>query len=349
MDLKTQKILVIQGGPSIEREISLITSRNVIQALQKLNFSFTVYEADDHLYTKLQELKPDRAFLAVHGPYGEDGTLQGLLEYLQIPYTGSGVLASSLCMDKAISKKWMTLHQIPTTEFINLYKKENSFHVDLSNWNKTEILSSAFLNLKNSSHDSDKSLNRDKISEPPFLPCVVKPNRSGSSIGISICRSPKEWTTALELAFKIDTCLLIEPYIKGQELAVSWLGDHTLTPIEISPKKDHFYDFKRKYEKNQTEYFIPARVESDIIEKLRDYTSRIQKIFKIRSYCRADFIIDKNSQIYALEVNTLPGLTPLSLLPKSAQYDGISYNQLICKLLTDANLDYLETKKNEES
>ena len=337
MNLKIQKIVVIQGGPSIEREISLITSSNVVKALQELNFSFTVCEADNHLYTKLQELKPDRAFLAVHGPYGEDGTLQGLLEHLKIPYTGSGVLASSLCMDKAFSKKWMTLHQIPTPEFIILHKKAKSFHADLSNWNKTKILSPLFLNLKNSIHVSDKLLT---ISEPPFLPCVVKPNQSGSSIGISICRSPEEWQTALEQAFKIDSCLLIEPYIKGQELAVSWLEDQILTPIEISPKKDHFYDFKRKYEKNQTEYFIPARVESDIIKKLKDYTKNIQKIFKIRSYCRADFIVDKNFQISTLEVNTLPGLTSLSLLPKSAQHDGISYNQLICKLLKSAHLDH---------
>ena len=337
MDLKTQKIVVIQGGPSIEREISLITSRNVVQSLKELNFSFTLYEADSSLYTKLQELKPDRAFLAVHGPYGEDGTLQGLLEYLKIPYTGSGVLASSLCMDKAIAKKWMTLHHIPTSEFITLHKKAKSFHVDLSHWNKTKKLSPLFLNSKNSVKIFEKA---SPIDSAPFLPCVVKPNQSGSSIGISICRSQEEWKTALELAFKIDSCLLIEPYIQGQELAVSWLEGHTLTPIEISPKKDHFYDFKRKYEKNQTEYFIPARVEPDIMEKLKEYTIRIQKIFKIRSYCRADFIVDKNSQIHTLEVNTLPGLTSLSLLPKSAQYDGVSYNQLICKLLKSAHLDH---------
>lgn len=257
------------------------------------------------------------------------------MEHLKIPYTGSGVLASSLCMDKTFSKKWMTLYQIPTLEFILLQKKEKSFYVDLSSWNKMDILSPLYS--KNSSDVSDQSLN---ISEPPFLPCVVKPNRSGSSIGISICRSPEEWKMALEQAFKIDSRLLIEPYIKGQELAISWLEDQILTPIEISPKKDHFYDFKRKYEKNQTEYFIPARTKPDIIKKLKDYTKNIQKIFQIRSYCRADFIVDKNSQIFSLEVNTLPGLTPLSLLPKSAQHDGISYNQLICKLLKSASLDY---------
>ena len=298
-----EKIVLIQGGPGVEREISLITGREVSKTFHRLKIPFTVLSADAGLYEKLLSLKPSKAFLAVHGPYGEDGVLQGLLEHLKIPYTGSGVLASALCMDKIFFKKYISSHQIQTPKFKVFV--ENTKH----------------------------------ISEPPFLPCVVKPNRSGSSIGVFICKSDQEWKTAVQTAFKIDKTLLVEEYITGAETAVSWFDGKILTPVEIETPKEYFYDFKRKYEKGETKFYLPPRFSNTVIENLKQITNKIQKITGVRSYCRVDFIIDRKNTPQVLELNTLPGLTPLSLLPMSAKKEGMSYDSLISQILNKAELD----------
>ena len=298
-----EKIALIQGGPGVERDISLITGGQVSKALSRLKIPFTILEANTSLYEKLNSLKPTKAFLAVHGPYGEDGALQGMLEHLKIPYTGSGVLASALCMDKIFFKKYISCHQIPTPKFKVFVE-----------------------NAKN-------------ILNPPFLPCVVKPNRSGSSIGISICRSPKDWQTAVNEAFKIDSTLLVEEHIEGAEIAVSWLDGKVLPLVEIETPKKYFYDFKRKYEKGQTRYFLPPRFSNAVVEKLKHTTRKIQNLTDVRSYCRVDFIIDKKNKAQVLELNTLPGLTPLSLLPMSAKKADISYDELVLRILNQAALD----------
>ncbi|MDE0151818.1 MAG: D-alanine--D-alanine ligase [Bdellovibrionales bacterium] len=335
--INTKKIALIQGGFGIERDISLITGQNTAQALKRLKLSFEVFSADTNLIEKLKSYKPGLAFLAVHGPYGEDGTLQGILEYLKIPYTGSGVLLSSLCMDKILFKKWLSLQKITTPSFIHLQKNSSHEHLNLdySHLGKNIKLSEPY------KHVPFYILEKEIMEHPCFLPCVVKPSRSGSSIGVYICRSPKDWTNALKEVFKIDNNILIEQYIEGIEVAVPILNEKILTPVEIQPAKGHFYDFKRKYEKNQTQYFVPPRLNTNMIEKLKEITKEIQKLFQITSYGRADFLIDKKENIYLLEFNTLPGLTPLSLLPKSAQHDGFSYDEVILKILESASLDYL--------
>lgn len=336
---KNLKTVLIQGGWSVEREISLMSARSAAQALNQLNISFTSCTADITLYSRLQKLKPDRVFLAVHGPYGEDGSVQGMLEYLKIPYTGSGVLASALCMDKAAAKKRMKAYKIQTPFFVVLQceKKESSKFQWNAFWDKKDQhkISQPFLDLF-----SAVSNKAEDVSEPPFIPCVVKPNRSGSSIGIRICRSKGDWKAALNCALEVDFQVIVEEYIEGSELAVSWLNGKILTPVEISPRNNHFYDFKRKYEKDQTDYFIPSKLKADLVERAGNWTEAICRNFQLRTYGRVDFIVDRLDQIYALEVNTLPGLTSVSLLPMSAQYDGISYNQLILKILEGADLDY---------
>ena len=335
--MKTKKIALIQGGLGVERDISLITGQNVTQALTRLELSFKVFEADTNLLEELKKYKPNLAFLAVHGPYGEDGTLQGLLEYLKIPYTGSGVLLSALCMDKILFKKWLSFQKISSPAFIHLKKSSphEHFNLDYSKLNKDIKLTEPY------KHIPFYILEKELMNHPCFLPCVVKPCRSGSSIGVHICRSQKDWKNAIKHALTIDNNILVEQYIEGSEIAVSILNDQVLTPVEIQPASGHFYDFKRKYEKNQTQYFVPPRLNASIVEQLKETIKQIQKFFQITSYGRMDFIVDKKENIYALEFNTLPGLTPLSLLPKSAQHDGISYDEVISKILESTSLDYL--------
>ena len=300
MSIKDKKVVVIHGGPSFEREVSLMSSQSVCKALTHVGVSFVTVEGDASLCNQLLKIQPDIAFLAGHGVYAEDGTLQGLLELLKIPYTGSGVLASSICMDKIFFKQLMSQHQISIAHSITI--------------------------------DSSST----PLDTPPFLPCVVKPNRSGSSIGVSLCHKKEEWKPALHTASKIDSQIMIESYIAGKELAVSWLDGKVLSPVEIQPKQNHFYDFKRKYEKGQTQFVCPPQLDSNILKQLQDITQKICQICHIQSYGRADFIIDTKNNIYLLEFNTLPGLTSLSLLPRAAKQDGISYDELILKILTHA-------------
>ena len=348
------KTVLIHGGPGIEKEISLLTSQKVEKALTQLNIPHKTLTADSQLFSTLLKMKPTKAFIAGHGPYAEDGILQSLLEYLKIPYTGSGVLASSICMDKSFFKQWITRQKIPNTSFILLHKKSTETPpAVVTNQNRTPsdlnpsfLISLSYLDpqIKKElpSFFSKNILEIEDLTFPaPFLPCVVKPNRSGSSIGIYICHSQEDFENNLPKSLKIDSQVLIEPYIKGSEIAVSWLAGHgVLTPVEVVPLEGCFYDFKRKYEKNQTQYFIPARCSPQITAKLKDITCRIQQSCHVRSYLRVDFIIDSKENIYVIELNTLPGLTHMSLLPRCAEYDGIGYDQLILKILSHARLDY---------
>ena len=299
-----KKIALLYGGPSVEREISLMTQKNVSKTLKELALDFSLIEAHWDSLKKLKEIRPSKAFLAVHGPFGEDGRLQGFLEFLKIPYTGSGVLASAFCMDKIFFKKRMKENSIVIPPY-QVWKKESD--IDL-------------------------------------FPCVVKPNASGSSLGISICKKKEELKKALDEALKIDSRILIEEYIEGKEIAVSWLNGKVLTPVEIETPSRHFYDFKRKYEKGETQYILPPTINSQTMDKIKKIMKQAVKISQIRSYCRGDFIVDKKNNIYLLELNTLPGLTELSLLPMSAKHDGISYKELIVKILEGAALDQPKIK-----
>ena len=320
-----KKIVLIQGGKSPESSISLMTAKQVAKALKEIGHAdYTPLEADDNLYQHLIKIKPDVAFLAVHGIYGEDGALQGMLDYLKIPYTGSGVLSSALCMNKNIFKQILLKNEMPTAPFLFLNTKDgliqNFYGLDKKDFKKMR----------------EEFSGTKTLRSPPFLPCVVKPNHSGSSIGITICHNESHWKKALEEAIKIDHEILIEEYISGKEVAVSYLDGKILTPVEIKPAKGFFYDFKRKYEKNQTQYILPPSLDSKIIEEVKNITSKAQQLFLVKTYGRLDFIVNPQGNIYALEMNTLPGLTPLSLLPMSAKHDGISYNQLIQIILENS-------------
>jgi len=299
------KIALIQGGLGAEREVSLLSAQAVARAFKALNISYQVVESDKDLVNKLYHLKPDKAFLAVHGKYAEDGTLQGICEYLKIPYTGSGVLGSSLCMDKCVFKNYLSWQNIPTPHY-QVLKLENQ-----------------------------------KIQEvvpTVSFPLVVKPSREGSTLGISICKNKKELISALEKALSYDTKILLEAYIEGMELAVSFFNGKTLMPVEIIPQSG-FYDYTSKYKAGKTQYILPPRLKKNIIKTCQNITQKVVKSLPIKTYCRADFIV-RDSLPLMTEINTLPGLTEHSLLPKSAQYEGIDFNTLILHILQATSLDY---------
>ena len=301
--MKTKNIALVQGGVGPESAVSLISAKAVARALDQLSYEYFIASADQNLPQLLLSKKPDLVFLAVHGIYGEDGLIQSLCEYLKIPYTGSGVLASSLCMDKIFFKNFLLRHKIPTPDF----------HVVDSHWNPKKLSS---------------------------YPVVVKSSHGGSSLGTHIVREEKELLPSIKKAQKIGTPVFIEEYLADcKEIAVSFLDGKILTPLEIEPKGD-FYDYKRKYSKGESSYFIPPRIDPFVIEKIKSLSESIFRLTNVRSYSRADFLLQKGKTPWLLEVNTLPGLTEHSLLPKSAQYDGMEFPQLIEKIVQLAATDY---------
>ncbi|MBC6415985.1 MAG: D-alanine--D-alanine ligase [Bdellovibrionales bacterium] len=298
-----KKIALIQGGLGPENKISLMSAKAVAQAFDKLNYPYIKLEADQKLPQNLISQKPSLAFLAVHGLYGEDGLIQSLCEFLKIPYTGSGVLASSLSMNKIFAKQLFIKNKIPTPDF----QIVDSF------WSPKKISS---------------------------YPVVIKSSHGGSSLGVYIAKNEKELLSAIQKAKKLGTQVFIENYLeKSKELAVSFFKGNILTPVEITPKAS-FYDYKRKYEQGESVYSIPPSIDPFVVEKIKSLSKYIFQIVGVRSYARADFLIQKNKTPWLLEVNTLPGLTKHSLLPKSANYDGISFIKLIEHITLLATTDY---------
>lgn len=299
-----KRIAVLMGGMGAEREVSLRSGAAMVKALEKLGYPFEAITAGPDLPAVLSKIKCDCVLNALHGKYGEDGTVQGLLEYLKIPYTGSGVLSSSLAMDKIMTKQILTYRKVPTAPW----------------------------QVVNMSETSDVNL------ELP-LPVVVKPSREGSTVGLSIVKDKKDLKAALELASKSDKVVLIETYIDGMEVTVPIWGDRALPIIEIVPKSG-FYDYKRKYTPGETEYIIPARISDKVRGLCEQYSVETFKAVDCRQYARVDLRIDKSGNPFVLEINTLPGFTETSLFPKSASKAGITFEKIIETLVEEASLDY---------
>ncbi len=293
------KIGVIYGGISREREISIKTGEAVVRALTELGYNVVPLLVDQNMVEKIMNADIDFAFIALHGKYGEDGTVQGLLELLKIPYTGSSCFASAAAMDKIITKKLWLYEGITTPQF--------------------QIV---------------KSID-DQLTVT--LPVVVKPPKEGSTIGINIANNLTEYRQALEKGFEFDKELLVEQYIKGKELTVAVFEEDVFTPIEIRPKKG-FYDFFSKYTKGETEYIIPAEIDKDTTKKLMNIAKRAYDALKCSGAARVDFILTEENIPYALEINTIPGMTETSLLPKACRYHGIDFNSLVEKILKAARL-----------
>lgn len=303
-ELKNKKMAVLMGGLSAEREISLKTGQAVLSALLENGCDAVAIDAGYDLPAKLREVGADVAFICLHGRYGEDGTVQGLLEMMQIPYTGSGVMSSSMVMDKIITKKILLYHEISTPGFV-AYR---------------------------SGDDRSELFKRCR-----HFPLVVKPAREGSTIGITIVHDRAELEAGLEEALKHDDLVLIEDYIQGDEITVSILNNESLPIIQIVPKSG-FYDYESKYTPGHTEYLLPAPLEAVLYNRLQETSVAACKALACRGVARVDFMV-REREFFCLEVNTIPGMTATSLLPKAAAEAGISFNELVMQILEDAGLN----------
>lgn len=279
------------GGPSDEREVSIATGKAVIDACVENGYTVTEFGFINDYKKHLKRLKTQNIiFNALHGGIGENGSIQKWLDKNNIKYTGSGSIASSLCMDKAASKKIAKGNGIETPDW-QLIQKANQ-----------EV----------------------KIS-PPF---VVKPNDQGSTIGLSIVKDNQLTQSAMDLAFQHGNSIIIEKFISGRELTIPIINEEAYPIVEINPK-NNFYDYECKYTPGMSEYLCPAILEQNLVEKIEANTMQLFNKFGCSVYARADYILDKSGVPYFLEMNTLPGMTSTSLVPKSAYAKGQSFQQLI--------------------
>lgn len=302
------KVAVLLGGRSSEREISLLSGEQVYQALLAKGYSAVKIEVDENIAENLKKKKIDVAFIALHGKWGEDGTIQGLLELLDIPYTGSGVLASSLALNKLFAKRVFFQLGIPTPRFAD---------IDRDEWRKDSV-SAIF-----------------RLAEQFGWPIVVKPIAQGSSVGVSIARNDLELRQALAIAFEYDPVALVEEYIEGREIQVGIVGNkhpEPLPPIEIMPKKD-FFDFEAKYTPGMAEEITPAPVTLEQTKLLQSWAVKAYQALDCRGFARVDMFLRGEDEAFVLEINTIPGLTANSLFPKEALAAGIEFPDLIEKLV----------------
>jgi len=297
--LKNRKIGVLMGGLSEEREISLKTGAAILKALVEKGYRAVGIDAGGDLPAVLVRKKIEVAFIALHGRYGEDGCVQGLLEVMGIPYTGSGVRASAVAMDKSAAKKVMLFHGVSTPA--------------------------------SSVYEEGKRL---KVR----VPLVVKPSCQGSAIGVSIVKKEAGLKAALREASKFPGPVLVEKYISGRELTVSILDGRALPTIEICPKKG-FYDYTNKYTKGKTEFIVPAPIPKGVDKKAVKEALKAYEALGCRGAARVDVMLDKSGVPYVLEVNTVPGMTELSLFPRAAQAAGLGYPALVEEMLMSAGLD----------
>lgn len=301
-----KNIAVLMGGRSLEREVSIKSGQRVSNALKKLGYNVIKMDVDESLISNLTATKIDIAYIALHGKDGEDGTIQEILEVLNIPYTGPGVYPNVLSFDKIISKQIFENNNIPTPPFYFL--NESSFR---------ELGASKLLPL---------------IVEKLGLPLVVKPSAQGSALGIKIIDKEKELPNAIISALSYSRKVIIEKFISGTELAVSIIGKDnpkTLPIVEIVPQKE-FFDFESRYSIGKTDYFVPARLSSKIEKNIKNTAINVHNSLKCTKLSRVDIILDKEKEIpYVLELNTSPGMTDTSLLPLAAKEDGISFEELV--------------------
>ncbi|MDD5008331.1 MAG: D-alanine--D-alanine ligase [Syntrophorhabdaceae bacterium] len=295
--LKRKRIAVLYGGKSSEREISIKSGAAILNSLIKLGYNATGIDAAENLVEKLKKEKIEIAFIALHGRWGEDGTVQGLLEIMGIPYTGSGVLGSSMALDKAIMKLLFDSTGIPTPAYL----------------------------ISTSSHTT---------AFP--LPFVVKPANEGSTIGISIVREKKETARAIRVARGYDRKIVIEEYIGGSEITVGIVNGKALPVIEVRPSSG-FYDFHAKYTKGMTEYIIPAKIKRVTANRARATALKVYEMFELSGCARIDMLVQGDNPL-VIDINTSPGMTETSLVPKAWGHLGGTFDGLVEEILKGAKL-----------
>lgn len=302
--ITSKKIGVLYGGLSAEREVSLKSGAAVLRALTAQGYNAVAIDAGRDLADVLKREGIEIAFIALHGRYGEDGCVQGLLELLRIPYTGSGVLASALAMHKLYSKQVFAAGGILTAPF-RCYRRGEAVIPD---------------------------------TLPFALPVVVKPVQEGSSVGISIVKEESRLDAALEMAFRYDDEILVEQFVKGQEVQVGILDDEPIGAIEIVPRNE-FYDFEAKYTDGMAEHIFPARLEPELYENALRSGLAAHRALGCKGYSRVDLLVTAAGECFVLEVNTLPGMTALSLLPEiAAKGAGLTFEALVSRIVESAAL-----------
>lgn len=303
------KIGVLMGGRSAEKEVSIRTGEAVYKALIKKGYIAERIHVDFNLVEELKAKNIELAFIALHGPFGEDGTVQGLLEMLDIPYTGSGVLASALAIDKVATKKMLKFEGIPTPNF--------------TVWKKSQY------------EKSDSNTIVKEILSQHNLPVVIKAPTQGSTIGTSFVHKENELIPALLEAFKYDPVALVEEMIEGVELTAAVLGNEdpiALPLIEIYSVTGVF-DYEAKYTKGLSEHIIPPRIPEEQQEQVKQLAIKTYQVIGCRGLARVDFIVDEKANPTVLEVNTIPGMTETSLFPDAARAAGIEFEVLVDKIV----------------
>lgn len=301
-----RRVGVFLGGESSEREVSLRTGAAAVAALRRKGYDVAEFDIRGDWLAAIRGAAIDAAFIALHGRFGEDGCIQGAFEMARIPYTGSGVAASAIAMSKTLAKRVVVAAGVPCPPDA-VYEGEPG---------------------------ADPA-------PPDFgFPLVVKPDREGSTVGVSIVRAPSDFAAAVLLARKYDGRVLAERYVPGREITVGIVNRRVLPAIEIVPKSGSgFYDYQSKYTAGQTEYVIPVPMDRDILVRAAEFTRRAASALGLRGAARLDYRVDPAGNLFFLEANTIPGMTETSLLPKAALFDGLSFDDLVEEILSDAGLD----------
>ena len=307
---KFKNVLVVLGGTSGERAISLDSGKACIEALKRKGYKVSTFDPKIKNFNLINKKKIDVIFNALHGRDGEDGIAQSYFEYLKIPYTHSGVISSFNAMNKIISKGIFIKNNIKTPKFISIKKNEY----------KTKLI--------------QKIINSKKIN----FPIVVKPINEGSSLGVKICKNKEKLFRSFHLLFKKYDELILEEYIGGQEVQVAIINNNPLGAIELVPKR-LFYDYKAKYTKKaKTKHIMPARLSKKKYNEVLNIAKKTHNVLKCRGITRSDFKFFNNI-FYLLEINTQPGMTSLSLVPEIAKFKGVTFENLVEKILLDASIN----------
>ena len=299
------KIAVLRGGTSAEREVSLQSGSAVLAGLKEAGIDAHAFDPQSESVLELKAQGFDKVFIALHGRGGEDGTLQGLLEFLGLPYTGSGVMASAITMDKLRSKLLWQGAGLPVAPWVAVNRQDFAAGLSAALVERVTALG---------------------------LPVIVKPSREGSSVGMSKVESADALPAALELAFEHDEEVLIEKWLSGPEYTVAILGEEILPSIRIQPAGT-FYDYEAKYLSDETQYFCPAGLIEQREQELQALVLQAWQILGCSGWGRVDVMQDSDGQFYLLEVNTSPGMTSHSLVPMAARQAGMSFSQLVVRIL----------------
>ena len=305
------RVAVLKGGQSLERQVSLRSGARVEDALQRLGHDVVAIDVGADLVDRLQELRPDVAFVALHGRGGEDGTVQELLELVGVPYTASGPSACMRCMDKVLAKYALRDAGLPTPDF---YAFSQAAFEELG---------------------AGRAL--PAIEERLRFPIVVKPAGQGSALGIKFARAASDVPGALVAAFSYDTKVLLERYVAGRDLAVSVLdgpdGPEALPVVEAIPYEEDFYDFESRYEIGRTSFECPARIGDDATARAQELALAAYRTLGCAGFARVDLMLDRAGELFVLEANAIPGLTETSLLPLAAEAAGVGFDALVARIV----------------